>query len=70
MHAQTQTDAYIPEGAQWGWKQEVVKFTPARVRTVIYPQHSQGQQMWQDRVKKEVKERVKMTFTSLLAMLA
>lgn len=28
---------HIPEGAQWGWKQEVVKFTLAHVRTVIYP---------------------------------
>lgn len=55
----THTDTHIPEGARWGWKQEVVKFTPARVRTVIYPHHSQGQQMWQDRVRKEwgVKER-------------
>lgn len=49
----THTDTHIPEGARWGWKQEVVKFTPARVRTVIYPHHSQGQQMWQDRVRKE-----------------
>lgn len=42
----------IPEGAQWGWKQEVVKFTPARVRTVIYPHQGQWQQMWQDKMKK------------------
>lgn len=58
-HTHTHTDTHIPEGARWGWKQEVVKFTPARVRTVIYPHHSQGQQMWQDRVRKEwgVKER-------------
>lgn len=44
---------HIPEGAQWGWKQEVVKFTPARVRTVIYPHQGQWQQMWQDQIKKE-----------------
>lgn len=44
---------HIPEGARRGWKQEVVKFTPARVRTVIYPHQGQRQQMWQDIRRKE-----------------
>lgn len=43
---------HIPEGARWGWKQEVVKFTPASVRTVIYPHQGQWQQMWQGKMKK------------------
>ena len=51
--AYTHTHTHIPEGARWGWKQEVVKFTPARVRTVIYPHQGQLQQMWQDEMKKE-----------------
>lgn len=43
----------IPEGAQWGWKQEVVTFTPACVRTEIDPHQGQWQQMWQDKIKNE-----------------
>lgn len=75
VRAQTQTQTHIPEGAQWGWKQEVVKFTPARVRTVIYPHHRQGQQMWRDRVEKGTRGLKGgggggVTFTSLLASLA
>ena len=55
-HTHTYTHTHIPEGARWGWKQEVVKFTPARVRTVIYPHQGQLQQMWQDKMKKERRE--------------
>lgn len=49
----TCTRTHIPEGAQLGWKQEVVKFTPASVRTVIYPHQGQWQQMCLDKMKKE-----------------